>query len=32
LLPYLREPNIDRDQRLGQPAHRDADIEYLCSN
>lgn len=28
----VREPSVDRDQRIGQSAHRDADIERLCSN
>jgi len=28
----VREPGVDRNQRVGQSAHRDADIERLCSN
>ena len=28
----VREPSIDRNQWVGQSAHRDADIERLCSN
>ena len=28
----VREPSVDRNQRVGQSAHRDANIERLCSN
>lgn len=32
LLPLFANPNVDRDQRIGQSAYRDANIEHLCSN
>ena len=26
------EPSVDRNQRIGQSAYRDADVERLCGN